>query len=183
MRKKDVLIRLSAFALAILLMTSMMCLTAYAAPDGGDDGGAIADSGEAGAGDAGDADTGDGSGISDTPADTPVDTPADTPADDGGDTPADTPADNGDGGNGYEEYLNSLADDDSGSDYEAPENLDELPTLAPAEMQPATAVVLPDVEVSDASLLSGVIMWLCVAVGIAVVVGVMVSKRTRRRGT
>ena len=46
----------------------------------------------------------------------------------------------------------------------------------------ATEIPLPDVIVSDTSLLGGVIAWLCVAVGIALIVGVMVSKRTRRSG-
>lgn len=65
--------------------------------------------------------------------------------------------------------------------YEQPEHLDELPTVQEYEIELATAVELPDIEVSDTSLLGGVIAWLCVAVGIAVIAGVLVSKRTRRK--
>ena len=38
----------------------------------------------------------------------------------------------------------------------------------------------PEYEVSDISLLGGVISWLCVAVGIAVIAGVLVSQRTKQ---
>lgn len=65
--------------------------------------------------------------------------------------------------------------------YTEPEHLDELPQVSSQEIILATEIPLPDVVVSDTSLLGGVIAWLCVAVGIALIVGVMVSKRTRRR--
>ena len=94
-------------------------------------------------------------------------------------TPTEPDADSGDGGNGYDDVIDGV---DAASAYTEPEHLDELPTADPNEVIEATAVVLPDVEVSDASLFSGLVMWLCVAVGIAVVIGVMVSKRTHRRG-
>ena len=68
------------------------------------------------------------------------------------------------------------------STYTEPEHLNELPTVTPQEVMLATEIPLPDVIVSDTSLLGGVIAWLCVAVGIALIVGVMVSKRTRRSG-
>ena len=67
------------------------------------------------------------------------------------------------------------------SAYTEPEHLDELPTVTPYEIMLATEIPLPDVEVSDTSLLGGVIAWLCVAVGIALIAGVMVSKRTGRK--
>jgi len=38
----------------------------------------------------------------------------------------------------------------------------------------------PEYEISDISLLGGVISWLCVAVGIAVIAGVLVSQRTKQ---
>ena len=66
--------------------------------------------------------------------------------------------------------------------YEAPEHLDELPSVEGFDIELATAMELPDVEVSDTTLLGGVLMWLCVAVGIAVIAGVLVSRRTKRRG-
>ncbi len=69
--------------------------------------------------------------------------------------------------------------------YEETEEIDhpkeELPTVKKAEIETATTVKIPDVEVSDTTLLYGVISWLCVAPGIAAVVGVLVSKRTRQK--
>ncbi len=82
-------------------------------------------------------------------------------------------------------YLGDDDDDDTDteeSESQPNENLDNLPTVAKEEVTAATAEPLPDVEVSDATLFSGIVMWVCVAVGISVVVGVMVSKRTHRRG-
>lgn len=67
---------------------------------------------------------------------------------------------------------------------EAPDNsggnTNELPKVDPTEIIAPTSVELPDVEVSDTSLMGGVIAWLCVAVGIAVIAGVLVSQRTRQ---
>lgn len=79
------------------------------------------------------------------------------------------------------EYIGGYSED-AQSNYEEPQYLGELPQVSAGEVIEATAVVIPDVAVSDASLFSGIVMWLCVALGIAVVVGVLVSKRTRRRG-
>lgn len=73
---------------------------------------------------------------------------------------------------GYEEDVTSA--------YEEPEHLGELPAVSPTQVVEATSVAIPVVAVSDASLFSGIVMWLCVALGIAVVVGVLVSRRTRR---
>lgn len=61
------------------------------------------------------------------------------------------------------------------------EKKDELPQVASEKVVEATTVKLPDVKVSDTTLVGGVIAWLCVAVGIAVIAGVLVSKRTRRK--
>lgn len=80
-------------------------------------------------------------------------------------------------------YINGLEEfEDNLNGYVPNENLAELETVAPTDIIMATAEPLPDVAVSDASLFSGIVMWLCVAVGISVVAGVMVSKRTHRRG-
>ena len=79
------------------------------------------------------------------------------------------------------EYINGEAED-ADSTYEEPEHLNDLPEVSSGELEIPKAVVIPDVEVSDASLFSGIVMWLCVALGIAVIVGVLVSKRTLRRG-
>ncbi len=57
---------------------------------------------------------------------------------------------------------------------------DDLPDVPDSEVTSPTVVRIPDVEVSDTSLLGGVIAWLCVAVGIAVIAGVLVSQRTRQ---
>ncbi len=61
------------------------------------------------------------------------------------------------------------------------EKKDELPQVSSEKVIEATTVKLPDVKVSDTTLIGGVIAWLCVAVGIAVIAGVLVSKRTRRK--
>lgn len=82
--------------------------------------------------------------------------------------------------NEWYDYIYSY--EDATSAYEEPEHLGELPAVTPQQVVEATAVPMPAVAVSDASLFSGIVMWLCVALGIAVVVGVLVSKRTRRRG-
>ena len=83
----------------------------------------------------------------------------------------------------YDRYINGLEDiGDNISQYTPNENLDNLPLVAAGDVIEATAEPLPDVAVSDATLFSGSVMWLCVAVGISVVAGVMVSKRTHRRG-
>lgn len=71
-------------------------------------------------------------------------------------------------------------DEDVTSAYVEPEHLGELPAVNPTQVVEATSVAIPVVAVSDASLFSGIVMWLCVALGIAVVVGVLVSRRTRR---
>ena len=57
---------------------------------------------------------------------------------------------------------------------------DELPEIESQMIILPTSIVPPDIEVSDTSLLGGVIAWLCVAVGIAVIAGVLVSQRTRQ---
>lgn len=59
---------------------------------------------------------------------------------------------------------------------------DELPQVESQEVTEPTTAPIPDVEVSDTSLIGGVIAWLCVAVGIAVIAGVLVSQRTRQTG-
>ncbi len=61
--------------------------------------------------------------------------------------------------------------------------VDELPTVSESEVAIPTTAKLPDIEVSDTSLLGGVIAWLCVALGIAVIAGVLVSQRTRQVGS
>lgn len=57
---------------------------------------------------------------------------------------------------------------------------DTLPEVESQEVATETTMELPEVEVSDTSLLGGVIAWLCVALGIAVIAGVLVSQRTRQ---
>lgn len=79
------------------------------------------------------------------------------------------------------EYIYGYSEDVT-SAYDEPQHLSDLPEVSSGEVVEATAVVIPDVAVSDATMFSGVVMWLCVALGIAVIVGVLVSKRTLRRG-
>ncbi|MBE6824860.1 MAG: hypothetical protein E7513_05885 [Ruminococcaceae bacterium] len=57
---------------------------------------------------------------------------------------------------------------------------DELPEIESQDVTSPTVVEIPEVEVSDTSLIGGVIAWLCVALGIAVIAGVLVSQRTRQ---
>ena len=58
--------------------------------------------------------------------------------------------------------------------------VEELPQVESHEVIVPTTAKLPEIEVSDASLMGGVIAWLCVALGIAVIAGVLVSQRTRQ---
>lgn len=67
------------------------------------------------------------------------------------------------------------------TDYDV--HKDELPEVESNEVMVPTTAELPDVEVSDASLLGGVIAWLCVALGVAVIAGVLVSQRARQGGS
>lgn len=112
---------------------------------------------------------------SEEPQDEPVDQPAETPQDTPADTPQEEPQQDS-----WLDYIYSY--EEATSAYEEPEYLGDLPEVSPEQVVEATAVVMPTVAVSDASLFSGIVMWLCVALGIAVIVGVLVSKRTRRRG-
>lgn len=174
MKKKHLFHRIICALFACIFLLSMTALTVGAAddpaaqddpavtgdpvtgedPDQGDD----PDTGE-------DPDTGN-------PADTPTEAPADDPAQGELDPPEPTEADD----------EPTEAPTEPVPEYTKPEHLDELDEVTDGEVAAATAVPVPKAEVSDASLFSGIVMWLCVAVGIAVVVGVMVSKRTRRRG-
>ena len=115
-------------------------------------------------------------------AEQPQDTPSQPEPQD--DQQAEQPADNQIGWDDVYEPIQEYIYGNDGWDstYSEPEHLSELPEANPGEVKSATAVVIPDVGVSDASMFSGIVMWLCVALGIAVVVGVLVSKRTRRRG-
>lgn len=201
--------RFFAVLTVLVFMTGISVLTAYADP--GDDGGqAVADDGgeiDGGNADSGDADTGNEPADSDNADSGEASQPADS---DSGDGTEQGNADNGAGSNENnisddsnnvpqtssapdtdsdalnrirDYYINNVEDlPDNISQYTPDKNLSELPTVAPEEVPAATAEPLPDVEVSDATLFSGIIMWVCVAVGISVVAGVMVSKRTHRRG-
>ena len=59
---------------------------------------------------------------------------------------------------------------------------EELPQVESQDITEPPTEPIPEVEVSDTSLIGGVIAWLCVAVGIAVIAGVLVSQRTRQTG-
>lgn len=118
-----------------------------------------------------------------TPQETPQQTPQENPAPEPQaqpeqqtpETPQEQPQDQ------WYDYIYSY-NEDAESSYEAPAHLNDLPRASSEQVVEATAVPMPTVAVSDASLFSGIVTWLCVALGIAVVVGVLVSKRTRRRG-
>ncbi len=112
----------------------------------------------------------------------PVDQqPADQPADQPAEQPQAQPETSAPGNGQLYEYIYGYSEDVT-SAYEEPQHLSDLPEVSPSEVVEATAVVIPEVAVSDATMFSGIVMWLCVALGIAVIVGVLVSKRTLRRG-
>ena len=123
------------------------------------------------------------------PADTPVadvtqqeQAPVDQqPADQPAEQPQAQPETSAPGNGQLYEYIYGYSEDVT-SAYEEPQHLSDLPEVSPSEVVEATAVVIPEVAVSDATMFSGIVMWLCVALGIAVIVGVLVSKRTLRRG-
>lgn len=203
MNKKSKLTnRIITVFIAAMFLLSISVLTAFADQGGDaapDDGGQIvADDGGEYTPDDGGYDSGqDGGDISDQ-GDSDTGTGQDTDPDSGNDS-GDSAQDSGDNSyrtpevsvpdqfqDGYEQirdrFINGVDDlEDNLSQYVPNANLDSLPTVAPTEVTAATAEPLPDVEVSDATLFSGIVMWLCVAVGISVVAGVMVSKRTHRR--
>lgn len=112
----------------------------------------------------------------------PVDQqPADQPAEQPAEQPQAQPETSAPGNGQLYEYIYGYSEDVT-SAYEEPQHLSDLPEVSPSEVVEATAVVIPEVAVSDATMFSGIVMWLCVALGIAVIVGVLVSKRTLRRG-
>ncbi len=77
------------------------------------------------------------------------------------------------------DYIGDLDEDIQDSTYyEMYSN--ELPEVESQDVTSPTVVEIPEVEVSDTSLVGGVIAWLCVALGIAVIAGVLVSQRTRQ---
>ena len=195
--KNKFFLRFFTVLTVLIFILSISVLAAHADPgdgsgevitnDGGDSGNVDGGSGDGGA-DSGNIDSGDGSGDTPVEGDGGGSIDGGSNTDDGNiyDTPTESPVQDSYQSQ-YEQlrdsYINSLDDlDDVISQYTPNANLDSLPTVAPAEVAEATAEPLPDVEVSDATLFSGIIMWLCVAVGISVVAGVMVSKRTHRGG-
>lgn len=190
MRKRKTALRVLLFALMLTIFFCALSFSATAAPDDGGNGGdaVITDDGEPVDGgeviapeDGGETPQDGGQSIADDNVD---------PQPDEGqvEAPTTVPEDTQEQyQEQYEEpqndYINRVDDlPDNISQYTPNENLENLPTVAKVEVAAATAEPLPDVEVSDASLFSGIVMWLCVAVGISVVAGVMVSKRTHRRG-
>lgn len=185
MKKKRFMSRVVCALLACVLLLSAFSLTAAAAPGEPDDGSPVvgddpADSGEDPGGEpdpGNDPDNGGEPGQDENPG-TDVEPTDDSSAEptvpDDPDAAAQAPT---------EEPDDDDDEDDAVSTYEPNEHLNELPEVDAHEVVLATAVQIPHTEVSDASLMSGLIMWLCVAVGIAVVVGVMVSKRIKRRGS
>lgn len=81
-----------------------------------------------------------------------------------------------------DEYIGELQEETQAPTYYEVFG-DDLPEIDDSEVVKPTVVRIPDVEVSDTSLMGGVIAWLCVAVGIAVVAGVLFSQRTRQVGS
>lgn len=175
MKKYSFFLRMICAVFACVILMNMTGMTALAAPDGAgaddpvtsDDPVTTNDPDPA-------ADPDAGAPADETQPDAPPEDPTEDPAA-GNVTPTEPVADSTDA-----EPTEEPGDDRS--TYTAPEHLDELPEAVDGDVVPATAVPVPQATVSNASLFSGIVMWLCVAVGIAVVVGVMVSKRTRRRG-
>lgn len=175
MKKKRILLRILTVLCACVLLLSVLSLSAYATEPPADD--TPVSNGE----------NGDADESSDTSGDTDTDREPneDEPADSDGAGEIDPTADQ----NATEpEATEDPGDDDyeridGGQSTETrSEHIDELDEASSEDVVIATAIPVPPAKISDASLLSGIIMWLCVAVGVAVVVGVLVSKRTRRRG-
>ncbi len=170
MKKNSFFLKLISLLGVLCMIAALSAVTVYAEPEGE---GVVTD------------EAGDYAAPADDQPEVPQDVPQDTPQEEPQDTPAaqeqDTPQPEEPSYAPIYEYIYGYAEDMT-SAYEEPEHLAELPAVTPSEVVQATAVVIPDVAVSDASLLSGSVMWLCVALGIAVIVGVLVSKRTRRRG-
>lgn len=83
--------------------------------------------------------------------------------------------------NYYEEYIEETEVETEPPTYYDVYG-DELPEVESQEVTEPTIAKIPELEVSDTSLIGGVIMWLCVALGIAVIAGVLVSQRTRQTG-
>ncbi len=79
----------------------------------------------------------------------------------------------------YEEPVETQAEETQ-APVDDNDDVDDLPQVPSQEVVIPTSVKLPDIEVSDTSLMGGVIAWLCVAVGIAVIAGVLVSQRARQ---
>lgn len=174
MRRKPFLIHVISLLLALSVLFFASAFTAYAVGEDGEP---------------------DGAQVYEEPAEYPQDTPVqepqetpqeepqqDIPAEEPQQEPAqEEPAQEEPSYTPIYEYIYGYGEDMI-SEYVEPEYLGELPEVSAGEVVEATAVVIPEVAVSDASMLSGIVMWLCVALGIAVIVGVLVSKRTRRRG-
>lgn len=80
----------------------------------------------------------------------------------------------------YEEIVETQAEEIQAPVEDNNDDVDDLPQVPSHEVVIPTSVKLPDIEVSDTSLMGGVIAWLCVAVGIAVIAGVLVSQRARQ---
>ena len=172
--KKFFFQHLLTILLAVSLLFSVSVMTAAADPgDGGDT--PVGEEGGADPGSGGDL---PGSGSLDIEGGN-----ADNGAGDNGNTPEVSAPEIQQDPYQENEYINNYEDiPDNLSQYTPNENLSDLPEVTPADVEAATAAPRADNETSDATLFSGIIMWLCVAVGISVVAGVMVSKRTHRRG-
>lgn len=183
--------RIITLLIAVLFLVSVTALTAAADP-GGEGGDVISDGNQGEDTPDGGGDPQEGADVDNGDADSDMGEDGNAGGNEGDN--AEQPQDNeqpetSDGGDSDNEqdgndYINNNEDlSNTDSEYSKPENLDDLPAVSSPEVEVATAEPLPDVEVSDATLFSGIVMWLCVAVGISVVAGVMVSKRTHRKGS
>lgn len=96
------------------------------------------------------------------------------------DEPAD---DQGDAAPDYSDDRDQYSQDDQQVYFETvpQQKVDELPQVESQQVDLAQNIKIPDIEVSDTSLMGGVIAWLCVALGIAVIAGVLASQRTRQK--
>ena len=168
--KRHLLNRFISFMLILCVISAFGAVTVYAEPaqDQGQNNEVLPDTSQEGAQSQPEAQE-----QQETPQDQQQETPQEQP-----ETPQEQPQEQA---NEWYDYIYSY-DEDAVSSYVEPEHLGELPEVSSQQVVEATAVPMPTVAVSDASMLSGIVMWLCVVLGIAVVVGVLVSKRTRRRG-
>ncbi len=102
--------------------------------------------------------------------DPPTDAPTDPPTQAQTDPPTDAPT----------EAVTQQESEQTNEQQSGDDKKDSLPKVNIGSVVVPEALNIPKAEISDTSLMGGVISWLCVAVGIAVLAGVLVSQRAKQ---